>query len=156
MLTVQSQSLTILIIASKYVLTVCTYCRTKPAERSHAAGSGEEVTATTPCEAYNLVNFDHEYEDLFAYQKRECETPIAQHPANTPINETPIAQRPANTPINETPIAERPANTPINETPIAQRPANTPINETPIAQCPADTPINKSGDEDVSETAQSS
>ena len=99
---------------SQYVLTVCTYCRTKPAERSHAAGSGEEVTATTPCEAYNLVNFDHEYEDLFAYQKRECETPIAQ------------------------------------------RPANTPINETPIAQCPADTPINKSGDEDVSETAQSS
>ena len=112
--TVQSQSLTILIIASKYVLTLCIYCRTEPAERSHAARLGEEVTATTPREAYNLVNLSNEYEDLFAYQKQECETPIAQCPADTPINET------------------------------------------PIAQCPADTPINKSGDEDVSETAQSS
>ena len=142
MLTVQSHSLTILIIASKYVLTVCIYCRTEPAERSHAARSGEEVTTTTPCEAYNLVNLGHEYEDLFAYQKRECETPIAQCPADTPINETPIAQCPADTSINETLIA--------------QCPADTPINETLIAQCPADTPINKSGDEDVSETAQSS
>lgn len=60
----------------------------KPAEENHVAGAGEEVTATTPCEAYNLVSLGHEYEVLFAYQKQECETPIAQCPADTSISKS--------------------------------------------------------------------
>lgn len=72
-----------LIIAS---LTVCIHCRTEPAEESPVAGA--EVTTTTPCEAYNLVSLGHEYEDLLVYQKRECETSIAQCPADTSISKS--------------------------------------------------------------------
>ena len=61
------------------ILLYC--CRAEPAEGSR---SEEEVTMTTMCAAYNLVNEEQEppYESIDMPPKHE--TPITQCPANTP------------------------------------------------------------------------
>ena len=45
-----------------------------------ATSGGEEIT-TTQCEAYELANISHEYEDLSVYQNAEYEIPVKECPA---------------------------------------------------------------------------
>ena len=55
-------------------------CRKEPTEKSNVARSGEDIT-TTQCEAYELANLNHEYEDLSEYHNLEYEIPVTQCPA---------------------------------------------------------------------------
>ena len=52
-------------------------CRLEPPKWSDVARSGEDIT-TTHCEAYELENLSHEYEDLSEYQSTEYEIPITR------------------------------------------------------------------------------
>ena len=56
-------------------------CRKEPTRWSYVATSkGEEIT-TTECEAYELANVSHQYEDLSVYQNAEYEIPVKESPA---------------------------------------------------------------------------
>lgn len=48
---------------------------------SHFATSGGEEITTMQCEAYELANISHEYEDLSVYQNAEYEIPVKECPA---------------------------------------------------------------------------
>lgn len=70
--------------------------RKEPANWSHVARPGVEHITTTRCEAYELANFDHEYEEIAGYQNPEFENEdiVLDHPEY----EIPKPQSPANTP----------------------------------------------------------
>ena len=78
----------------KMVLNVCVgvsymfRCRKEPANWSHVAKSGDEDITTTQCEAYELTNLGHQYEDLSVYQEPEYEVPITKGPPNVPTSKS--------------------------------------------------------------------
>ena len=62
--------------------------RKEAADWSHVARSGDEHITTTQCEAYELANFDHEYEEIAGYQNPEYEIPIAECSADVPTRKS--------------------------------------------------------------------
>ena len=89
-------ALIIVYIASRYYDSIYFCCRKGPANWSHVARLGDEDITTTRCEAYELANLYHEYEDLAGYQNPEFE--YEDVVLNYPEYEIPIPQSPANTP----------------------------------------------------------
>ena len=87
----------IVYIVSRYYDSI--HCRKEPANWSHVARSGDEDITTTRCEAYELVNLDHEYEEVAGYQNPEFEyDDIVPH---HPEYEIPIPQSPTNNPTSK-------------------------------------------------------